>query len=317
MPLYFVWWGYTVCKVICFRFDKSDNFVDLYCIDCYQKGLGIYLMFRRLLITAVLTAIFGCALAIVSCGDSGTGAKEPLRWRTAIDVPVNFSLPVGQDLDTMSLFPKVPGCEDLKPYDSLLSLFNCDSLTPEQDSVIDEIRKSLISELPTDTSFLVDLGTDTVSTGSDVTDFLGKLTETNIKYSVTVTNRTKVDLTFYGMFFRKDDAIARDSIDVYYNKILEDSTRGGRVNVFPPNEKIMQVNAKGDTGSYTCTSTVVGKSLADLIINKKAFSWRWLVRLKPNDYGDLGNNAKSADSVDIKLKIHFSGVNSIDSLFTL
>jgi len=301
-----------------FHFDKCDNYV-VYTIHigCYQKRLGMYIMFRRLLVTVGLAAILGCAFAIVSCGDSGTGSNVPLRWRSTIDIPVNISLPVGQDLDTTSLIPKIPGCEDIKSYDSSLSLLDCDNLTPEQDSVINEIRDSIISGLPTDTSFLVDLGTDTVSTGSDVTDFLGKLTDRSITYNVSITNKTKATLTFYGMFFRKDDSIARDSIEEYYNKIQGDSTRGGRVNVFPPHEKEMRVLANGGTDSFKCTTAVVGKSLADLIITKKAFSWRWLVRLEPKDYGHLGNNAKSADSVDIKLKIKFSGVNSIDSLFTL
>ncbi len=270
-------------------------------------------MLKRLMITAVSAAILGCAL--VSCGNNGAGSGDTLRWRTAIDVPVNFSLPVGQDLNKTSL---VPGCADLPPELLLLYNLNCDSLTAEDSLVMTEMLDSLLGEskLP-DTSILVDLGTDTVSTASDVIDFLGKLTNTNIKYSVWVTNRTQATLTFYGMFFPKNDRIARDSIEQYYRKIQGDSTRGGRVNVFPP-YKTMRVEANGGTETYECTSTVVGESLADLIINKKAFSWRWLVRLETGDYGSLGNaNNGSADSVDIKLRIRFSGINSIDSLFTL
>jgi hypothetical protein len=270
-------------------------------------------MLRRLLIIAASTAVFGCVL--VSCGDSAESG-ETLRWRSAVDVPVNFLMKVGNDLDYAELLPEVD-CEKLtEDHPSLFIEKGCEEMS------LDELM-DLLSLLPDDPdnpmpdlrqSYLVDLGSGTIPTTSDVMDFLRKLDSTKIEYSVGVTNNTIADLTFYGMLFRKNDSLASMAVDTFFNIIASDSTRGGRrINVLGDTGLSIK---RGKTGRYDCLP-LQGEQLGDLVINQKQFSWRWLVKLEKSEFDGMRDTASTTDNVDIKLRIRFSGVNSIDSLFTL
>jgi len=281
-------------------------------------------MFKRLLITFAV-ATLGCAL--VSCGDSGAGSDKPLQWRMAVDVPVNFTMPVNESLPSAPLLPDVD-CEDLPeepPY-----RLACEELPP------DERKRFILTTLsepsnPDDPaltpylpdSYVVDVDSGTISTKSDVIDILRKLTDTRIQYSITATNYTKVALAFYGMFFRADDTAAmKCSVDVFYNDYIKtDNTDSGRVNMFGSEGLFLRSK---DSTSYPAvippdtlalSDSLQGRRLGDLIIRQKAFSYRWLVKL--DDISGLGSASENSDSIVIKLRIRFSGVNSMDSLFTL
>jgi len=277
-------------------------------------------MFKRLLITAASTAALG--LVPVSCGDSGAGSDKPLRWRTAVDVPVNFSMPVGDDLNYAELLPDVDCDELTDEYPELFILKPCEDYSTKE--LLD-----MLSQLDPDnpkpdlpSSYVFDVGSNTISTKSDVIDVLRKLTDTKIQYSITAANNTKAPLTFYGMFFRADDTAAmKCPVDTFYNAVINDSVRGGRVNMFGPSGLHLP---KDSTGRYplivppdtlTLSDTSQGRRLGDLIIRQKAFSYRWLVKI--DDISNLGSTSENSDSIAIKLRIRFSGINSIDSLFTL
>lgn len=267
-------------------------------------------MLGRLLIAAALISVFGCAL--VSCGDGGAGSGETLRWRTAVDVPMNFQMKVGQNL-TSALLPA--SCKDLPPA-LLPPSIDCDKLTPAQEKIVQE----LINSMPS--SYLLNLGSGSVPTTSDVIDVLRKLTDTKIEYSAGITNSTSAKLTFYGMLFKTTDKKAADaSIDTFFNYIALDSINGGRVNILGPAGLPVE---SGKTDAYpprdAIEDTLKARALSDLIIGKgqKAFAWRWLVKLEKSEFDGLEKDtANTTDSVTIKLRIRFSGVNSVDSLFTL
>jgi len=253
-------------------------------------------MFRSLLIAAVSAAVLGCALA--SCGGGGgAGSGETLRWKTAVDVPVNFSMKVGNDLSYAELFPEV----------------DCDELTNKfPGSFIDKECEEWNS---LDSGYIFDLGSGTIPTTSDVMDILRKLDSTKIQYSITATNNTKIPLTFFGMLFpNKDTASMMDTVKVFYDSIVRmDDTIGGRINIF--GKTGLHVESKR-TESYPLgglSDEKQGKRLGDLIIHQKAFSYRWLVKL--DDISGLKDTAKTEEFVDIKIRIRFSGVNSVDSLY--
>jgi len=281
-------------------------------------------MFKRLLITAAVSVILGGAL--VSCGDSGAGSEETLRWRSAVDVPVNFSMAVGKDLDYSELLPDIDiDCDELAAaYPMFFIDKPCDELTKEE--LLD-----LLSQLPVDPDdpdnpdepdqpdgYIFDVGSGTVPTGSDVIDFLRKLTDTKIQYSITATNNTKISLTFFGMLFSDADTAAmKDSVGVFYKAIEADDTVGGRVNMFGSTGLSLESKQDGcfPIRCGTLSDTLQGKRLGDLVTGQKAFSYRWLVKL--DDISDLTNTSETSDSIAIKLRIRFSGVNSMDSLFSL
>ncbi|MDR2694486.1 MAG: hypothetical protein LBB74_09785 [Chitinispirillales bacterium] len=267
-------------------------------------------MLRRLLITFAATVIFGGTL--VSCGDS-VESGGALSWKSAVDVPVNFSMKVGNNLGTALLSP---GCKDLPP-DILPPGLDCDSLSPEEEAFVQGLIDSLVPD-----SYLLDIGKGTVPTTSDVMDFLRKLTDRDIRYSVGVTNDTPVKLTFYGMLFPRNDSAANISVEAYYDIIKNDSVSDGRVSIFGKGG--LSMDAYG-TGCYPdCGELSPRNDRLDTLVvgngrNKKtSFSYRWLVMLERSDYEtNLGDTASTSDSVSIKLRMRFSGVNSMDSLFTL
>jgi len=267
-------------------------------------------MFKRLLIAASLTAVLGFAL--VSCGVGDSGGQ--LRWRSAIDVPMNFSRKVGQDLDSALLgsgLDLYPSCDQLTPEDlaELPPGVDCEYLSPED---LARLLPDFAQRLPHD--FLLDLGAETVSTTSDVMDILKKLINPKIEYSIGVTNSTSATLTFYGMLFAESDSAAGADVMEYYDIIASDDTSGGRVNVFGPDglcvepgKTIRYPNPPGQSKPLRC----------DLVIGSRALSWRWLVKLDNVEYGGLRDTANTTDTVGIKLKMRFSGENSFDSLFSL
>jgi hypothetical protein len=266
-------------------------------------------MLRRLLIITASTAVFGCAL--VSCG-AGAESGETLRWRSAVDVPVNFSLPV-------SFGQLFPGCRDLSSdLLTVLGINDCDSLTSEQDTIVQSLLDDIVAELPEDTCFKVNLGAGTVPTGSDVMDFLRKLTNPEIKYSIGVNKSTNVKFTVYGMFFQTSDSMAMVKDSIFYDMITHNSVNNGRVSVL--GTEGLSVNGS-DTGCYphNCGLTAPNTQLNALVIgrDRKSFSWRWLLTLKKSEYESLRNSTVATDTVHIRLRMRFSGENSIDSLFTL
>jgi len=265
-------------------------------------------MFKRLLIIAASTAVLVCLLA--SCGDDGAGSGEPLRWRSAVDVPVNFSIKV--DLDDPKItqsFPKIDCGKLIVAYPELSLLgLDCDSVK-SQDSLISFLQKNKPELLP-NSNFILDIDSGTVSTASDVMDFLRKLDSTKIEYEMWVKNDTKAALTVYGMFFRKDDREIKNMKDTaYYNIIKDNKTKDGqRVNILDTMGMYLNM---GSTG-YVKSKPEQGKPLGDLIIRQKAFSYRWLVK-----FDKMDKTAVATDTVKIRLRIGFSGLNSMDSLFTL
>jgi len=274
-------------------------------------------MFKRLLITAAVSVIFGGAL--VSCGDSGAGSGETLRWRSAVDVPVNFSRPIGNDLDFSVLLPEIDCDELTDAYPELFEDTPCDELTPEK-------RLDLLTQLPVDPNepgepeqpdgYIFDVDKGTVSTGSDVIDFLRKLTDTKIQYSITAANNTKISLTFFGMLFSADDfAAMNDTVGVFYKAIEADDTVGGRVNMFGKTGMFLPKNSVGRYPIEDLSDPLQGKRLGNLVTGKKPFAYRWLVKL--DDISDLTSSSETTDSIAIKLRIRFSGVNSMDALFNL
>jgi len=279
-------------------------------------------MFRRLLITAVSTMVFGWAL--VSCGD-GAGSGEPLRWRTAVDIPVNFTMKVGNNLNYAKLLPDdIVDCDSLEVnYPEWFSQWF--SQKPCEEYTIEE-RLDLIAQLPRDpdnptpeppdSGYIFDIGSGSVPTTSDVIDVLRTLTDTKIQYSITAANNTNVSLTFYGMLFTAADTAAmKDSVDVFYDTIINSATREGRVNMFGTEGLFLRSKKTGSYPSKGLSSEEDGRLLGDLIIRQKKFSYRWLVKI--DDISGLTDTSSTKESVDIKLRIRFSGVNSVDSLFTL
>ncbi|GBU20619.1 hypothetical protein R80B4_00498 [Fibrobacteres bacterium R8-0-B4] len=267
-------------------------------------------MFGRLIVAAASAAVFGGVL--VSCGDSSE-SDETLKWRSAVDVPMNFSMSVGNDLDNALLSP---GCKDLPP-DILPPLLDCDSLSPEEDEFIQNLIDSLMPD-----SYLLDVGKGSVPTESDVMDFLRKLTDRDIRYSVGVTNGTTVKLTFYGMLFPKNDEAADMSVEAFYDIIKNDSVSGGRVNVFGAAGLTAEPDGKGCFPAACGGLSPRNDRLDTLVVGdgkdkNASLSYRWLVMLEKGDYGSLGNTAGTTDSIHIKIRMRFSGVNSMDSLFTL
>jgi len=282
-------------------------------------------MFKRLLITAASTAALG--LVPVSCGDSGAGSDKPLRWRTAVDVPVNFTMKVGKGLNTAELLPEAD-CDELSEREGFRDAF---LIKPCEDWTVRELMDLAASlpdnpgnpkpELLSDTSHVFDLGSDSISTESDVINVLRKLTDTKIQYSITAANKTNISLTFFGMLFPiTDTAAMRDSVGVFYKSIIENNSAdiaNGRVNMFGKTGLFLEADS---VGSYPLkpkglSDSSDGKRLGDLVIGKKAFAYRWIVKLE--DIKNLKDTSETKETVDIKLRIRFSGVNSVDSLFTL
>jgi len=278
-------------------------------------------MFRRLLITAVSAAVFGCAL--VSCGDGAAGSGEPLRWRTAIDVPVNFSLPVDFE-------PMFPGCKEMKAEPLYSAVFvkykiNCDSvLSPTQQAAIDSLIDVSVAKMPPDTYFIQSLDTGTVPTTSDVMDILRKLEKPEIRYSVGIEKSLDEMFTVYGMFFPTDDSLAKVRDSVFYKMVKRDSITGKRVNVLDTSGLDIgggsikcypkECSELTDTNSNLDT-LVLGLGLGPK--DKKAFAWRWLVKLNKDEYNKLRKSPVMTDTVKIRIRINFSGVNSVDSLIKM
>lgn len=268
-------------------------------------------MFRRLLIIAASAVIFGGAL--VSCGDSGAGAGGDLEWRSAVDVPLNIPLPV-------NFGQLVPGCKNLDA-DILTALgIDCRNLTTEQDSIVDLLIDEYVARLPEDTCFILNLGADTVKTDSDVMDFLRKLSRSEIRYSVGVNKRSDVKFTVYGMFFPTNDSLANVKDSVFYDIIRNNRTTGKRVNVLDSNGLTIiggdRICYPSDCSTLTDTNSI----LDSLVIGRgtsKKFSYRWLVMLEKSEYENLRHASVTMDTVRIRIRLRFSGVNSMDSLFTL
>jgi len=268
-------------------------------------------MFKRLLITAASVAALGCAL--VSCGDSGAGTDKPLRWRTVVDVPVNFTLPV--DFGALP-FPDLR-CESFLPELSLFDpTIDCDSLSDTQKELLQSLKDKIMDSLPP--YFILGIGKDTINAASQVMNALKKLDSLKINYSVGVQKGTDMTFAVYGMFVPIDDTNALNAKDsVFYKKCDGDSTIGTRVNVF------------GSTG-LTVKDTVMScypepcgnlprenPVLNDLVFNTMKFSSRWIVKLDKSQYEILGRPSAMEDTVHIRLRINLSGVNSVDSLFKM
>jgi len=267
-------------------------------------------MFRRLLITALSAAVFGCAL--VSCGDGAVGSGEPLRWKTAVDVPVNFSLPVDFE-------PLFPGCKNLDST-VLAKVFKikCDSISPAQQTIVDSLLDIMVDKLPDTTCFRKGLGTGTVPTTSDVMDILRKLDKPEIRYSVEIKKNSSATFTVYGMFFPTNDSLGKVSDTAFYDVVIHDSTKGKRVNVLDSSGLIVGGKDMKCYPRVCNTLTNTNPILDSLVIGrgqtKKAFSWRWLVMLEKSEYENLRKSTVKKDTVNIRLRINFSGVNSVDSL---
>lgn len=256
-------------------------------------------MFKRLLIVSA----FGLALA--SCG-ADYGGGRPLEWRSSVDVPMNFS----RKVDAAPLFPE-SGCE-------LLADEYLEPLLPEgvgcEDLAPGDIARLLqgLSEPPPPQSYLIDLGADTVSTSSDAVNILRKLRDPDIAYWIGAANGTEAALTFYGMLFPESDGAAGLSAAEYYGLVAKNDTSGGRVNIFGRDG----LRVGPDSTMPYSMPPGQGEPLCNLVIRSKALAWRWLVRLDAAEYGALNDTAKTADNtVSIKLRMRFSGVNSFDSLF--
>jgi hypothetical protein len=273
-------------------------------------------MFKRLLITALAALIFGGAL--VTCGDSGAGSEGKLEWRSAVDVPVNFELPVNFE-------PLFPGCKDLDPNSlTLLGIDDCNHLTAEQKEAVQLLLDNVVAQLPD--TFFINLGTPgSVPTTSDVMDFLRKLTHPEIRYSIGIKKSTDVKFTVYGMFFPPDDSLANltkvDSAE-FYDIVVNDHINGKRVNVLDAIGIDIDGSERcyphgGPCGKLTDPNSI----LNDLVIgrgkNKKSFSYRWLLKLEKSEYEKLRKKEITNDIVRIRIRMRFSGVNSMDSLFTL
>jgi hypothetical protein len=242
---------------------------------------------KRLLYAAASTAI----AVLASCADNGGQADNDLEWRTSIDLPVNFSQALDYNRQWLSL-------SELDPDGILLGNIPADSI-------------------PVD-SILVDLGKNNISMTSDFIDILRKTTKQNISYQVSATNGTDTgkagaNLTFYGMLFGDDDSTANTGIEEFYYMTRFGASDSGYVNIFGRNGLHVP---HGHTEPYASPEEQ-NKALTGLLMHSKTIYFRWLVMLSDINKGILTDTSAVPDSVYIKLRIRFSGVNSFDSLFTL
>lgn len=204
-----------------------------------------------------------------SCGDDGPGGT--LRWRAALDVPVNFSWRIGDSLGTLPPGIAVP----------------------------------------------VDLGTDTVSTDSDAMSIARRLSDPEIAYSADVTNGTGFEMTVYGMLFGARDRLAGMGAAEFLDTVKAGGEGARRVNVFGGQGLRLMPD---ETKRYDMPERD-GAALCSLTVRSNSFYWRWLLIVETGtgknaepEPGTEPRNVNGTDSVSVKIRMRFSGVNSFDSL---
>jgi len=165
-----------------------------------------------------------------------------------------------------------------------------------------------------DTSILLDLGTNDASTNTDVMNILKKMESLDVKYSIGITNGTVAGLTFYGMLFKDgDEAASMDMRDFYAIVRSTAAGNGDRINLLSSGGLLLESN-----DNITYKRDPLSKEERDLILGSNALAWRWLIKLNNIGFNSLKNDTTDCtDTVAIRLKINFSGVSSLDSLFSL
>jgi hypothetical protein len=165
-------------------------------------------------------------------------------------------------------------------------------------------------------SVVVDLGTSIIPLTSDVFNLLRKFTNHQIGYQIGITNRAGADAILYGILFREGD----DPADWSAEQLYEALTRGSMIDMA---RRYGRINLLGQSGLYVPSGETGDRpismpdrfsaDLCSLLLGDTNLSWRWLARLSDRDHAILDG---TADSIDVRLRIRFSGVNSFDSLLT-
>jgi hypothetical protein len=206
--------------------------------------------------------------------------RQPMSWTSAVDIPINFPVEIGKDLNSVEYIP---------------------------DDGVSEV------------SVIMDLRTESL-TVFDKLSAVEKLTGRKIEYIVDVNSKTQMgsSLLLYALFVpeEKMDYIANmDLLDLYdlitENDELYLASRYRYISLFGKHG--LEIPEYG-LSSKEMVNSPVNDSLCSIIFNAKSCGWRWIAKVDKNEFDSLGDTGYGADIIDVRVRFRFSGVNNIDSL---
>ena len=220
------------------------------------------------------------ACAVVSCG--GEWGGETLKWKSAVDIPVNHTIKVGWGLDTVTL---------LNDGGMLMDL-GTETFSTES-GAMDIVRKMTDQKF----SYRLSIANHTIV----------KITLYGLLFDED-DGAARMDMDdFYGLAGPEGDHSHSYRIDIMHGGlIIEPDGTGCR------EMPVVQQRCKGNTLGPEQES-----QLNDLILKNDAISWRWLAKIEASQTGRLDDTASTSDSINMQLAIRVSGVNDFESIFSL
>jgi hypothetical protein len=221
-----------------------------------------------------MAAVFGCAL-FFSCDNADD--ENSLRWRTAIDIPVNQSFQVPPITD------KIIALSNLGMEFVLLDL-GWDDL-PIGSGLIDFLNKFTHHEAGYHLS---------VTNGTGV-------------------NFTLYALLFRGEDYTAKTMPITEFSDLLTGTPPESLAAEGRVSLLGQDGLIAPA---GGIGNHPMPDNL-SDTLCGLILGSESLMWRWFAHVEPSDTGNLKTEATEVDLIHARLRLRISVENGFNSLLTM